>query len=83
MFVRQSEALRTRDDLRGVLPVLDAPVLIACGAEDVLCPPAWHRALADQARRATLHVVPDAGHMLPLERPESLADIVTAWRAAA
>lgn len=82
VFVAQSEALRTRGDLRCVLPSLDVPVLIACGAEDALCPPAWHEAMAAQARRATLHVFADAGHMLPLEQPAKLAEIITHWRAA-
>lgn len=82
VFVAQSEALRTRADLRHVLPVLDVPVLVSCGAEDALCPPAWHQAMADSARRATLHIAADAGHMLPLERPDYLADIITDWKAA-
>ena len=79
IFVRQSEALRTRADLRAVLPDLDRPVLIACGAEDRLCPPAWHRELADGAPRATLHIVPGAGHMLPLEQPAALAAALSGW----
>lgn len=83
VFVAQSEALRTRADLRDVLPQLDVPVLVACGAEDALCPPAWHEAMAAGARHTTLHVVPDAGHMLPLEQPQRLAGIIAEWRGAA
>jgi pimeloyl-ACP methyl ester carboxylesterase len=80
VFVRQSEALRTRPDLRGVLPALGAPVLLMCGAEDRLCPPEGHRVLAADARAATLYVVPDAGHMLPLEQPAALAASLSSWR---
>jgi pimeloyl-ACP methyl ester carboxylesterase len=80
VFVRQSEALRTRPDLRRVLPSLDAPVLLMCGEEDRLCPPEWHQALAADARAATLHVVPRAGHMLPLEQPAVLAAMLSSWR---
>lgn len=83
VFVAQSEALRTRADLRAVLPGLDVPVLVGCGAEDALCPPEWHAAMARGARRATLSVVADAGHMLPLEQPERLAELIENWRAAA
>lgn len=79
VFVRQSEALRTRPDQRGVLATLAVPVLIACGAEDDLCPPAWHEAMAADARSATLHVVGGAGHMLPLEQPGRLAAILEQW----
>lgn len=80
VFVAQSEALRTRADLSGVLVTLDVPVLVACGAEDTLCPPDWHWALAASARRATLAVVAGAGHMLPLEQPTQLAAQIAEWR---
>lgn len=80
VFVAQSEALRTRDDLRGVLPQLAVPLLIACGAEDALCPPEWHRAWAAAAPCSTLHIVEHAGHMLPLEQPDRLAHIIEQWR---
>ena len=50
-----------------------------CGEEDRLCPPEWHQELALSARDAVLHVVPDAGHMLPLERADALAHHLTAW----
>lgn len=82
VFVAQSEALRTRADLRPMLSSLNVPVLVVCGAEDALCPPLWHEAMAAQVRHATLHVVADAGHMLPLERPRILAKIITDWKAA-
>ena len=79
VFVRQSEALLTRPDLRDVLPTLDVPVFVACGEEDLLCPPAWHMALAGSARDAVLHVVPDAGHTMPLERPDELGLLLAEW----
>jgi pimeloyl-ACP methyl ester carboxylesterase len=79
VFVRQSEALRTRPDLSGVLPAVTVPVFIACGAEDRLCPPEWHADLARGAQDAQLHVISGAGHMLPLEQPERLAERLLPW----
>lgn len=79
VFVRQSEALRTRLDQRDVLPALDRPSFLACGAEDRLCPPEWHRAMAEGARGAELHVIEGAGHMLPLEQPAALGALLNAW----
>jgi len=73
VFVQQSEALRTRPDLVPALAALDAPVALLCGAEDALCPPAWHRRWLALAPRATLTVVEGAGHMLPLEAPGAVA----------
>jgi len=81
IFLAQSEALRTRPDQRDVLPTIDAPVLVACGAEDRLCPPEWHCAMAASACRSELHVVEGAGHMLPLEQPGRLAAILRLWSA--
>ena len=72
VFVRQSEALRTRPDLTSALAELDAPVALLCGAEDSLCPPAWHERWRRTAREATLTVFADCGHMLPLEAPGAL-----------
>lgn len=73
VFVQQSEALRTRPDLVPVLAQLDVPVLLLSGAEDTLCPPAWHRRWQSLLRRSELAVVPDCGHMLPLEAGPALA----------
>lgn len=79
VFVRQSEALRTRPDFISTLEGFGGPVFLACGSEDVLCPPAWHQRWADLARHATLNVVARAGHMLPLEAPDRLAALLNPW----
>lgn len=79
VFVRQSEALRTRPDLRPVLATLKVPVFLACGAEDRLCPPAWHEAMAQAVTDPTLRIFPDAGHMLPLEQADALAAELAPW----
>ena len=79
VFVAQSEALRTRPDHRPVLDSLDVPVLLACGAEDALCPPAWHADWAARLKRPTFRVVEGAGHMLPLEADAWLAAGIDSW----
>lgn len=79
VFVRQSEALRLRDDLTAVLPRLRVPVLLLCGAEDGLCPPEWHQRWQSTIPDAALHIVTGAGHMLPLEAPHRVADLLDVW----
>jgi pimeloyl-ACP methyl ester carboxylesterase len=80
VFVTQSEALRTRGDLRPALGRLTMPVLLAAGAEDRLCPPDWHRAWqAAIGPTARLVEIAGAGHLLPLERPDALADALIDW----
>ena len=82
VFIRQSEALRTRQDRRAALPSISVPVLLGSGAEDVLCPPEWHSDWAARIPDTTLFTVPDAGHMLPLEAPQTLARHLDAWLLA-
>ena len=81
VFVRQSEALRARRDNRSALRGFAGPVFIACGAEDQLISPTRHRAMAEECRDATLHVIDGAGHMTPLEQPEALSAALGAWLA--
>ena len=81
VFVRQSEALRLREDRRTALPKIDVPVLLGSGAEDTLCPPAWHEQWAAEIRASTNFSVAGAGHMLPLEAPDTLADNIDRWLA--
>ena len=79
VFVRQSEALRLRQDRRPVLRKLTIPVLYMCGLEDGLCPPDWHRQWATMTRGARLAMVAGAGHMLPLEQPRAFAEAIGQW----
>lgn len=79
VFRAQSEALRLRPDFRDVLRGLDVPVLLGCGAEDSLCPPAWHNIWADLAADSEVAIFEGAGHMLPLELPQEFADQITDW----
>jgi len=79
VFCRQSEALRTRVDNTAVLDEFGGPVLLLVGAEDALCPPAWHEAMAARCARATLRIIAGAGHMLPLEQPQAFAAATGAW----
>ena len=79
IFLAQSEALRTRADLSPVLDTFAGPIAVMCGAEDSLCPPEWHEAMARRARDTRLTIIPGAGHMLPLEQPSAFSAALTAW----
>jgi pimeloyl-ACP methyl ester carboxylesterase len=79
VFVLQSEALRTRNDLGPVLDCFAGPILFLCGAEDALCPPEWHQVMASRSRDAELQIIEGAGHLLPLEQPEAFRAAVIDW----
>ena len=58
-------------DRAHALKVLDGiPTHVLVGTRDVLTPPSHARRIAEHVDGAVLTVVPDAGHMLPLERDE-------------
>ena len=76
IFIAQSEALRTREDQTLTITGLEMPVFLACGAEDALCPPDLHRAMAGKITQAHLHIIQDAGHILPLEQPLILTNLL-------
>ena len=79
VFIRQSEALRTRADLGPVLDLYMGPVIFLCGAEDALCPPALHHVMAARCHDAEVHIITGAGHLLPLEQPAHFRSIISDW----
>lgn len=69
-------AQATRTDARPALRAITAPALVVGGSADALCPPGFHREIAGSLADAELHVVPDAGHLLPFEAPATVAALV-------
>ena len=69
------DALACRDwDAGDQVKSVSAPTLVAVGEEDFRREPA--EALASAITGAELVVVPKAGHMLPIEQPDALAEAV-------
>jgi pimeloyl-ACP methyl ester carboxylesterase len=79
VFVRQSEALRLREDRRAAIAALDIPVLYLCGQDDTLCTPAWHQIWASMTPKSQFREISGAGHMLPLEAPKAFAATIGHW----
>ena len=63
----QLDLLAGRADSRDVLKTLKMPVLVGCGDEDRVCPPALHREMAGLIPGATLVMFPNSGHLPTLE----------------
>jgi 3-oxoadipate enol-lactonase len=64
------------------LPSIDKPVLVVVGEHDPSTPVAAARAIAERIPGAVLHIVPDASHMAPLEKPSQVNDILQGFLAA-
>ncbi|MFJ1546955.1 alpha/beta fold hydrolase [Streptomyces sp. NPDC088246] len=65
----------TEHDKSHVLPAFrDLPVLILAGDKDLVTPSSHSEAIADHLPEAELVIVPDAGHLVMLEHPETVTD---------
>lgn len=80
-FRQQIEMAIDRVDSRPRLAQIAVPVLVACGAEDLVCPPELSEEIAAAIPAATLAVVARAGHYLTLDQPDELASLLHDWLA--
>lgn len=78
-FARQQEAIIGRPDQREALRGVRCPTLVACGAQDILTPPALHEEMAGLVPGAQLVVFPDCGHLSPLEQPARVTQALRDW----
>lgn len=60
------------DELAGI----GCPTLVLCGEDDKLTPPKYAHYLRDNIPRATLAIIPQAGHMVMMEQPDSVNDAI-------
>jgi pimeloyl-ACP methyl ester carboxylesterase len=67
-----------RMDLGPGLAATQVPASVLVGTRDLLTPPRSARALAAAWPDAELTVLPGAGHMLPIERPDEVVEAVLA-----
>jgi pimeloyl-ACP methyl ester carboxylesterase len=65
-------------DLRPGLANIEVPTTVLVGTQDRLTPPRHARVLAAGIAGAELTVLRDAGHMLPIEEPATVAEAIAA-----
>lgn len=58
---------------------ISQPTLVICGADDRLTPLRYAQFLAREIAAARLEIIPDAGHMVMLEQPQAVANLVKAF----
>ena len=68
-------------DLREQIQAVTQPSLIICGEQDRMTPARFARWLAEQLPAARLEILPHAGHMLMLEQPEAVANLLEIFLA--
>lgn len=70
-----------RLDMRSNLTILQCPTLVVCGEHDVISPPEEMKAIADSLPQSRFEIIPEAGHMSPLEKPQEFNAVLSDWLA--
>jgi pimeloyl-ACP methyl ester carboxylesterase/acyl-CoA thioesterase FadM len=76
------KAMRDRADYRALLEEIRVPTLVIGGREDRLVPPDSARRLAREVPGAQLTLIPDAGHLTPLEQPVATSRVIAEFLQA-
>ncbi len=66
-------------DVRGKLSRISARALLVCGEKDRMTPPRWTHYLAENISDSSAFFISEAGHMIPLEKPETCAKLVQSF----
>jgi pimeloyl-ACP methyl ester carboxylesterase len=78
-FLRQQAAILARPDGRPHLPAIAVPTMVAAGAQDALTPPSDAEEMAALIPGAQLQIIPNCGHLAPMERPHEVSAILNQW----
>jgi pimeloyl-ACP methyl ester carboxylesterase len=79
VFLRQNGL--PREDGAAALRALRCPVVIICGEHDAITPLAGQHEMAHAIGCTHMVVIPDAGHMTPMEAPEAVNAALRRWLA--
>ncbi len=72
-------AIMSRTDTNHVLPQIKIPTLVLCGSFDKLTPPTVMRDMANKIPKSEFGIIPQAGHMAPLENPDCVNDLIAGF----
>lgn len=79
VFLRQNGL--AREDGAAALRALRCPIVIICGEHDAITPLAGQHEMARAIGCTHMVVIPNAGHMTPMEAPEAVNAALRRWLA--
>lgn len=79
VFLRQNAM--PREDGEAALKALSCPLMIICGEHDAITPLGGQHEMAHAIGCSHLLVIPNAGHMMPMEAPEAVNAGLRRWLA--
>src|SRR5664279_5598701 len=78
-YDRQNETVIKRADQRQILPTIEVPTIVIVGAQDMMTPLVLAEVIRDGIRGAQLHIIPECGHLPPIEKPDAVASLLREW----
>jgi pimeloyl-ACP methyl ester carboxylesterase len=78
-YADQVSAMLHRPEVLSVLPAISVPTLLLSGSDDAWSPISQQESIRRRIPHATLFEIHGAGHMAPMERPESVALALREW----
>eukprot|EP01037_Dinobryon_pediforme_P005335 gene5335-5388_t len=78
-FLRQQEAILARPDSLPMLPAIEVPCLVGVGDHDKVTPPELAHEMAGLIPKAAFRLVPEAGHLPPIEQPHVVTEMLRDW----
>lgn len=76
VYLRQSRAMQRRPDQQKTMRRTKIPALVMAGEADILLPVKRQEFTAGLMPYGKLRVIPDAGHIPPLEQPDLVAEVI-------
>jgi pimeloyl-ACP methyl ester carboxylesterase len=81
-FVRQQQAIMSRQDSRPLLAAIRCPTLVLVGDGDELTTPDLSKEIASGISGSRLMIIPDCGHLSTLEKPDAVNAALAEWLGA-
>ncbi len=78
-FLRQQQAIMSRQDARPGLAAISCPTVVIVGDGDELTPPVLAQEIAAGIRGSRLVTIPDSGHLSTMERPQAVNQALVEW----
>jgi pimeloyl-ACP methyl ester carboxylesterase len=78
-YAGQVSAMLNRPEVLSLLPTITVPTLLLSGSDDTWSPVSQQESIRRRIPHATLFEIHGAGHMAPLERPDSVTIALREW----
>ncbi len=78
-FINQQKAILDRIDSRDDLKNINIDTLIICGRQDEITPVEIMQEIDNNIKKSNFHIIENCGHLSPLEKPETVTDLMRDW----